>query len=107
MLTAPFLGKCNTAHCPVPTKPIYCPAVISITTLSVPCQLSPHSSPVPRILRAEDEVSTNGCSSTDCCPHTPTKYVTAKCPGCVTGCVIPTHTVTETTGCPKATLHAS
>ncbi len=50
-----------------------------------------------------------GWSSTDCCPTTPTATVTKKaaCPTCVTGCVIPTDTVTVTTGCGKATTTVS
>jgi hypothetical protein len=67
---------CPMLKCVKPTKPIVCPAIISVTTTSVPC-------------------------STDCCPHTPTATVTEKgrCPGCTTGCVIPTFTSTVTTGC--------
>lgn len=43
-------------------------------------------------------------SSTDCCPVTPTKTVTPRaCQTCITGCVIPTETITVTTGC-KPTL---
>ena len=35
-----------------------------------------------------------------CCPKTPTRTVTAtSCRACPTGCVIPTETVTMTTGC--------
>ncbi|KAH6632171.1 hypothetical protein F5144DRAFT_244329 [Chaetomium tenue] len=67
---------CPMIKCVAPTDPIMCPMVIKVTTVSVPC-------------------------STDCCPRTPTATVTEKgrCPGCTTGCVIPTHTVTVTTGC--------
>ncbi|KAM7195334.1 hypothetical protein V8F20_007553 [Naviculisporaceae sp. PSN 640] len=62
-----------------PTAPIACPAVIRITTTEVPCK-------------------------NDCCPRTPTHTVTAPCIGCVTRCVIPTETVTVTTGCGKPTI---
>ncbi|KAK4227189.1 hypothetical protein QBC38DRAFT_478545 [Podospora fimiseda] len=68
-------SSCTRTKCPVPTKPIACPAVIHVTTIEVPCH-------------------------NDSCPKTTTKTATAKCPGCTTGCVIPTHTETVTTGCP-------
>ncbi|KAL2020453.1 hypothetical protein VTK56DRAFT_8419 [Thermocarpiscus australiensis] len=64
--------KCPSLPCPTQTGPIVCPQLVKVTTISVPC-------------------------STDCCPVTPTEYVTNSCPGC--GCVIPTATVTVTTGC--------
>ncbi|KAK4463194.1 hypothetical protein QBC42DRAFT_296140 [Cladorrhinum samala] len=67
-------AKCPKTRCPVPTNPIACPAVVRITTTQVPC-------------------------ANACCPSTPTKTATAKCPGCTTGCVIPTITETITTGC--------
>ncbi|KAK3318176.1 hypothetical protein B0H66DRAFT_227070 [Apodospora peruviana] len=71
-------SKCPTKpDCSTVSTPHACPLVIKVTTISVPC-------------------------STDCCPTTPTKYVTAPCPGCLTSCVIPTITSTVTTGC-KAT----
>ncbi|KAL2261337.1 hypothetical protein VTK26DRAFT_4385 [Humicola hyalothermophila] len=67
--------KCPITHCPTPTGLILCPQYIKLTTISVPC-------------------------STDCCPTTPTHTVTDKCPGCPgTTCVIPTSTITVTTGC--------
>jgi len=56
-----------------------CPMYIKVTSVTVPC-------------------------STDCCPHTPTATVTNRvCPGCPTGCVIPTETITVTSGCKKTT----
>ncbi|KAK3984719.1 hypothetical protein QBC44DRAFT_362910 [Cladorrhinum sp. PSN332] len=67
--------SCSKTKCPVPTNPIACPAVIRVTTIEVPCH-------------------------NDSCPKTTTKTATAKCPGCKTGCVIPTWTETVTTGCP-------
>jgi len=67
---------CPLIKCVPPTDPIMCPMIIKVTTVAVPC-------------------------STDCCPHTPTATVTekGKCPGCTTGCVVPTETLTVTTGC--------
>ncbi|KAL1836503.1 hypothetical protein VTJ49DRAFT_5061 [Mycothermus thermophilus] len=71
---------CPPIKCLPPTNPIACPAVIKITSVPVPC-------------------------STNCCPSTPTQTVTKKiCPTCITRCVIPTETVTYTTGCPKETI---
>ncbi|KAK3339501.1 hypothetical protein B0H65DRAFT_591762, partial [Neurospora tetraspora] len=61
---------------PTPTAgPMACPLYIRVTTVEVPCR-------------------------NDCCPTTPTVLVTKPCPSCVTGCVVPTETVTVTaTGC--------
>ncbi|KAK4641153.1 hypothetical protein QC761_609820 [Podospora bellae-mahoneyi] len=64
---------CATA-CPEPKDPIMCPAYIKIEQKEVPCH-------------------------DDCCPKTSTQTVTARCPKCVTGCVIPTITEYVTTGC--------
>ncbi|KAK3940312.1 hypothetical protein QBC46DRAFT_385832 [Diplogelasinospora grovesii] len=64
---------CPKIQCPVMTDRV-CPQYIVETTVTVPC-------------------------STDCCPTTPTTYVTTPCQHCATTCVTPTNTVTETTGC--------
>ncbi|KAK3323805.1 hypothetical protein B0T19DRAFT_426971 [Cercophora scortea] len=69
--TTPSAG-CPKLNCP--NLDLVCPALIKVTTTEIPC-------------------------STDCCPKTPTKYITTSCAGCATGCVIPTETVTVTTGC--------
>ncbi|KAL1843707.1 hypothetical protein VTK73DRAFT_2788 [Phialemonium thermophilum] len=67
--------NCPRINCPMASR-LICPMYISITSLPVPC-------------------------STDCCPSTPTHYVTHSCvTTCPTACVIPTETVEVTTGCP-------
>ncbi|KAI1377749.1 hypothetical protein F4677DRAFT_46650 [Hypoxylon crocopeplum] len=66
---------CPTLSCaPRPTD-VICPLVIRVSSVTVPC-------------------------ATDCCPTTPTSYVsTGPCPTC-NPCATPTQWITYTTGCP-------
>ncbi|KAI5868488.1 hypothetical protein GGS23DRAFT_33414 [Durotheca rogersii] len=68
-------STCPMIKCaPRPTD-VFCPQYIRVSSVTVPC-------------------------STDCCPTTPTSYVsTGRCPTCAP-CVVPTQWITYTTGCP-------
>ncbi|KAI1083449.1 hypothetical protein F5B20DRAFT_406610 [Whalleya microplaca] len=67
---------CPTLSCPPRPTDAICPLYIKVSSVTVPC-------------------------STDCCPTTPTSYVSkGACPTCA-NCVVPTQWITYTTGCPN------
>ncbi|KAH8885514.1 hypothetical protein GQ53DRAFT_828907 [Thozetella sp. PMI_491] len=91
--------SCFTATTTVTVPPKHCPKTTPICTNHFACPLY-----------IKEKIVKVPCS-TDCCPltATKTKLVEGKCAPttCVSTCVIPTDTMTVTTGCPNHTTKTS